>query len=74
MAYKCGIQHAEEEKTEGFLKKKKKRKITAILLLRSTNARYELLLTEFKLDNITMKKGGGIVYWRGRAEKCIALF
>lgn len=58
----------------GVLKKKEKRKITAILLLRSTNARYELLLTEFKLDNITMKKGGGIVYWRGRAEKCIAVF
>lgn len=26
MAYKCGIQHAEEEKTEGFLKKKEKKK------------------------------------------------
>lgn len=31
-----------------------------------------MLLTEFKLDNGTIKKTVGVVYWQERANKCIA--
>lgn len=31
-----------------------------------------MLLTEFKLDNGAIKKTVGVVYWQGRADKCIA--